>query len=49
MRVSNRLTKWERDFCNSILEQVQAWPWRALSAKQLAVLDRLVRKIAEGR
>ena len=49
MSTSRLLSAWEQDFCASILAQVRFRPRSALSPKQVVILDRLVRKVAEAR
>ena len=42
------LTKWERDFAQSIIDQVKAKPWITLSEKQQAIVDRIIDKWHES-
>ncbi len=41
------LTKWERDFAQSIIDQIKAKPWTTLSEKQQIIVDRLITKWQE--
>jgi hypothetical protein len=47
MIASPVLSPWERSFCQSISDQIRAGS--TLSEKQVGVLDRIIRKVAETR
>ena len=39
---SQALSEWERSFCVSVRALIVSTPWKPLSAKQVAILDRVV-------
>ena len=46
--LGSRLSPWEREFCTSINAQFSARQ-RPLSRKQIAILDRIIRRLVEAR